>query len=311
MSLDKVLYNFARRGVMPWMKGITGSGPLSVDSQGRMIAMHMGKTYYVSDNFGLDTNDGSSWDKAFKTIAAAVTASNASIAANSKGWDARNIIYISGATFVEDLVVFPNKCDMIGVGSYDANSQPGITGNHVPVNAGNYGTRFINVRFQAPADAAPIVTLASSSSGVQFIECTFHATATTTIGIQATASPFLKVINCRFEGAFVTSYITFGTGEAGATEIIGNIMQDGAAGGIIIGAGTTASWRGMIRGNFIQCAGKFIDTQATSVFNVVGNDCISAAALGSSSYVIDLTYAVGNRVTGNDVSATIPVIPAS
>lgn len=79
----------------------------------------------------------------------------------------------------------------------------------------------------------------------------------------------------------------------------------------MIGAGTTAKWRGLIMGNLIQCADKFIDTQATSVFNVVDNVCISGEALGASSYVIDLTYAVGNRVTGNDVSATIPVIPAS
>jgi hypothetical protein len=47
------------------------------------------------------------------------------------------------------------------------------------------------------------------------------------------------------------------------------------------------------------------------VFNVVDNVCISGEALGASSYVIDLTYAVGNRVTGNDVSATIPLIPAA
>jgi hypothetical protein len=66
----------------------------------------------------------------------------------------------------------------------------------------------------------------------------------------------------------------------------------------------------LIKGNFIQCADIFIDTQATSVFNVVDNTCISGEALGGSSYVIDLTYAVGNRVTGADVSATIPVIPA-
>ena len=108
MSLDKVLYNFARRGIMPWMKGIIGSGPLSVDSQGRMIAMEVGKSYYVAGNYGDDTADGSSWDKALKTVAAAIALNNTNIAASKYGWAARNKIYISGDTFEETLVAFPN-----------------------------------------------------------------------------------------------------------------------------------------------------------------------------------------------------------
>lgn len=270
-----------------------------------------GSTYFVDNNSGSDSNDGGSWDRAFKTFARAVTISNIDIARGSDRWARRNTIYYAADTETATIVAFPNKCDVVGCGSYDANAMPGITGNHAPVNAGNYGTRFYNIWFKAPAVASPIITLASTSSGIQFHNCVFSANAVTTRGILATASPFLKLIGCRFEGAFVNDYITFGTGEAGGTVIEGCIMQDGADNGIMIGAGTTASWRGLIRNNFIQCADKFLDTQATSVFNVVGNDMISGEALGSSSYVIDLTYAVGNRVTGNDVSATIPVIPAS
>jgi hypothetical protein len=309
-GLDKALYNFIRRRQIP---GLT-MGQVYADSQGILSAFDVGKTYFVSDNYGLDTNDGSSWKRAFKTLAAAITASNASIAANKYGWDARNKIYISGGPFTTTLVAFPNKCDVIRVGSYDANDMPGITGNHVPVNADNYGTRFFNVFFHGAAVAGPIITLANSSSGAQFIGCVFDAPVsgtTNTRAILATASPFLKVIGCEFKGPFSADYITFGTGEAGGTKIIGNIMQDSADNGIMIGAGTTASWRGLIMDNFIQCADKFIDTQSTSVFNVVDNTCISGETLGSSSYIIDLTYAVGNRVTGNDVSATIPVIPAA
>lgn len=271
-----------------------------------------GSVYYVEGNAGNDDWCGSE-SEPFKTLAKAISVSNTNINQRSR-WAKRNTIYLYADTTTEDLVVFPNKCDVVGLGSYDANSKPGITGHHVPANSSNYGTRFFNVWFKGKAVAGPIVTLASTTSGCQFIGCTFSAAVSgtcSTIGIQATASPFLKVIGCRFEGPFSTSYITFGTGEAGGTEIIGNTMQDAAAGGVLTGSGTTASWKGLIKSNFIQCAGKFIDTQATSVFNVVDNTCISAAALGSSSYVIDLTYAVGNRVTGNDVSATIPVIPAT
>ena len=271
-----------------------------------------GSTYFVDNNVGGDGNTGDSWGTAYKTLAKAIGVSNANIAKTGTGNAARrNTIYYIADVETADLDAFPNKCDVIGVGSYDANSKPGILGNHVPVNTGNYGSRFYNIWFKAPADASAMVTLASTSSGIQFIGCTFSATATTTRGILATASPFLKVLGCRFEGAFVNDYITFGTGQAGGTEIIGNIMQDSADNGIMIGSGTTATWRGLIKDNLIQCADIFLDTQSSSLFNVVGNTMISGEALGSSSYVIDLAYAAGNIVTGNSVGATLPVQPAT
>jgi len=267
-----------------------------------------GTVYYVEGNSGRDSWDGLTIDTAFKTLAKAISVSNTNMGQRSR-WARRNTIYLAADVTTEDLVAFPNKCDVVGIGSYDANTKPGITGHHVPVNAENYGTRFINVWFKGKAVAAPIVTLASTTSGAQFIGCTFSAAVTgtcSTIGIQATASPFLKVIGCRFEGPFSTSDITFGTGEAGGTEIVDNIMQDAAAGGIIIGSGATASWRGLVKDNFVQAVGKVIDTQATSVFNVIGNRFVSAAAVGASSYVIDLTYACNNWLTGNDVMVPIP-----
>ena len=314
MSIDKSIYNLVRRGIMPTLQGGIGGGPITINSEGAIMRQGVGREFFVAGNWGSDSNEGDSWDAPFLTLAAAITANNADVAADKYGWDTRNRIYLTSGPTTETLVAFPNKCDVIGVGSYDANDMPGITGNHAPVNAGNYGTRFYNIFFHGAAVAGPIVTLASTSSGIQFIGCVFDAPVsgtTNTRAILATASPFLKVINCTFRGPFSSDYITFGTGEAGGTQIVGNLMQDGADNGIMIGAGTTASWRGLIMGNLIQCADKFIDTQATSVFNVVDNVCITGEALGSSSYVIDLTYAVGNRVTGNGVSATIPVIPAA
>jgi hypothetical protein len=144
-GLDKVLYNFARRGIVPTLQGGVGGGPISVDSEGRLIRTGVGREFFVSNNFGVDTNDGSSWDKAFKTLAAAITANNADIAADKYGWDSRNRIYLTSGPTTETLVAFPNKCDVIGVGSCDANDKPMVTGHHAPVNAGNYGTRWINI----------------------------------------------------------------------------------------------------------------------------------------------------------------------
>lgn len=249
-------------------------------------AQRNGVAYFVDNNDGSDSNDGLSWETPYKTLAKAVSVNNTNIASGKATWAKRNVIYYSADTETADLVVFPNKCDVVGCGSYDANSKAGITGNHVPVNTGNYGTRFFNIWFKAPADASPIVTLASSTSGCQFIGCTFSATATTTIGIQATASPFLKVIGCRFEGAFVTAAISIAAGEAGGTEIVDNDILQSAAVGILVNSGTTTSWPGIIKRNFIQAATITIDENA-DLFYVIGNDLISAAAGGTVGTMAD------------------------
>lgn len=286
--------------------GISSFG-IPLPAAGRDIS---GSTYFVDNNSGSDSNDGSTWERAFKTLARAVTISNLDIARGSDRWARRNTIYYCADTETADLVAFPNKCDVIGCGSYDANSKPGITGNHVPVNAGNYGSRFYNIWFKAPADASPIVTLASTSSGIQFIGCTFSATATTTIGIQATASPFLKVINCRFEGAFVTSDITFGTGEAGGTEIIGNTFVDSAAAGIVAGSGMTASWGAVIKENTI-CAGTLVIDDNADLFYITDNRLISLAA-STTAYTenmdINIARAAGNYLTTPNIATVYPIL---
>ena len=286
--------------------GVTSFG-IPLPNAGQDIS---GSTYFVDNNSGLDTNDGSSFERAFKTLSRAITISNTDIARGSDRWARRNTIYYAADTETADLVVFPNKCDVIGVGSYDANSQPGIYGHHVPVNAGNYGTRFINVWFKSTAAATPIFTLASSSSGVQFHNCTFTTNGTTTIGIQATASPFLKVKNCRFEGAFATSYITLGTGESGGTEIIGNQMFDAVTSGIVAGSGMTASWGSVIADNIIYAPGIVINDGA-SLFFVTGNKLMSAAsptgiASPLEALIVNELRAADNWLTTTTTSAPHP-----
>lgn len=290
-------------GLTNFPNGITSFGIPIYGPAGQDIS---GSTYFVDNNSGNDTNKGGSWEDAFKTLAKAVTVSNANIASGADRWARRNTIYYCADTETADLVAFPNKCDVIGCGSYDANSKPGITGNHVPVNTGNYGTRFINIWFKAPADAAPIVTLASTSSGIQFIECTFSATATTTIGVQATASPFLKIKGCRFEGAVTTAQISIAAGEAGGTEIVDNDILGSAAVGILVNASTTTSWQSVIKNNLIQAATLTIDENA-DLFYIVNNRLISAAAattVGTCAEAIDINVfrAQGNYLSASNVT---------
>jgi hypothetical protein len=314
MGLDRLLYNFARKGIIPGLRSAVGSGSVIMDADGALKPGGVGKRYCVAGNYGLDGtygHDGSSWERAFKTLEYATTINNANIAANSYGWAARNKMYISGDRFTEDLVAFPNKCDVIGVGSCDAYTKAGIRGNHAPVNTDNYGTRFINVQFE-PAASSDLITLASTSSGPQFLDCNFigvFGAYTAPSAIQTTACELVKILGCNFEGAFSGDIIDICAGQINGMRIIGNNIVGGANDGIIVSGVATVtgiSDRGIIADNFIQVAAITLDTRAVSVFNVYGNRLISAAAVGAGSYVIDLTYACNNWLTGADVMVPIP-----
>lgn len=315
MNRDKAIYNFLRRGVMPSLQGGVGGGPLSLDSNGAIIRQGIGREFFVAGNWGVDTNDGSSWDKAFKTLAAAITANNADVAADKYGWATRNRIYLSADTTTETLVAYPNKCDVIGVGSYDANDKPGITGHHAPVNAGNYGTRWFNIWFKATATASPIMTLANTTSGCQCIGCTFDgAVGTVTLGIQATASPFLKLIDCEFFGPFATGYVLFGAGEAAGT-LIEDCKMSGSSGYGIKATNTmTSSYPSYWKNNIVSVAttGIVLDDDADLVYTV-GNRGANAATLtnyAGRTGICDLNEdrAIDNILTGADISVRVPLL---
>ena len=278
-----------------------------------------GSTYFVDNNSGSDSNDGATWESAFKTLAKAVTISNLDIARGSDRWARRNTIYYCADTETADLVAFPNKCDVIGCGSYDANTKPGITGNHVPVNAGNWGTRFINIWFKAPAVASPIITLASTSSGIQFHGCTFDGSAgTVTLGISQTASPFMKVIDCDFFGAFATGYIAQGTGKTDGT-VIEKCRMSGSSGyGIKNVTGTTSSYPSYIKDNIIAVTttGICLDDDANSgagIWHTIGNRCCNGATLtnyAGRTGICDINeaLAIDNIFTGADISVRVPLL---
>ena len=103
-----------------------------------------GKVIYVDGNRAAN-GDGTSWENAYNVLASALADSHADIAVSSqRGWADRNKRYVKGDALTEDLTALAQKTDVIGVGSYDANKQPGLIGNHV-IGAINYaGCRFIN-----------------------------------------------------------------------------------------------------------------------------------------------------------------------
>jgi len=290
-----------------------GNETMSIGQMRSLVSSQYYKEYFVDGNVSA-TGQGNGWDSPYSTFAEASAASHASIALSAnRAWARRNVIWVAGDTLVEDVVAFPQKTDVIGVGSYDANKMPGITGTHAPVNTA-YGTRFYNIWWKGEAAANPIMTLTSATSGVEFIDNMFDGVVgTVTSGILATANPFLRVVGCRFMGAFATSCISFGAGAAVNAEIIGNRMYGGAAAGIIVNASTTLAYGGIIDNNKIRVVGLCIDDNS-ALFVITGNECLSDVASTTTATlieVIDANVALGsnNRISCGDVAnAPWPVV---
>jgi hypothetical protein len=218
--------------------------------------------YFCDGNNGNDGNDGLSWDSAFKTLTVALAASQADIAANAKGWAARNVIFCKGDYFDEDLVLLAQKTDVVGVGSYDWRARPGLVGNHVPTGTtASYGTRFFNFDFRGAAAGGVLWTLDSYCSNVGFYGCRFDAQSATdaTTGILATASPYMDVVGCNFSGPFSTAAISIGAGTANELRIVDNDIQSGAVGILINSGATCGDWVGKISGNRIYATTLTID----------------------------------------------------
>ena len=261
-----------------------------------------GTAFYVDVNFGTATGGGTSWDTACKTLAQAIVLSNANIADGAKGWAARNRIYFKGdndEAHKETLITLPNKCDVIGVGSYDHRSYPILIGNHV-IGAGAYmGCRFVNMGFRSLAAGGAIFTVPTTTSGLQFVGCHFDASTGVvgTIGISLTAVELARIEGCDFIGAFSTAAIVIGAGESNGLIIKGNTIL-GAAKGIQVDIGLTTSVRGgAIVGNVIDTTGMAIDENSDKLL-IAGNLLNSFAGNGYAACVdVDIVRCVGNVLT--------------
>lgn len=268
----------------------------------------IGDVFYVDVNAGADTNDGKSWAYAFKTLAAAIVVSNASIAAGASGWANRNRIFYKGdnaEAAAETLITLPNKCDVIGVGSYDHRPMPFMIGNHV-IGAGAYmGARFINMGFLSPAAGGVIFTVPTTTSGLAFIGCHFdgRSTVAATKAIAATAVEQLTISNCRFYGKFSTATVDLGAGSTRALLIKDNIIESGAI-GILTNAGLTcADSVGVIAHNIINAVTLCIDENSDKLA-IVGNRGTTAANSGATTIDYNAALASDNQFTsGNGVLA--------
>lgn len=275
-----------------------------------------GKVIYVDGN-RLANGDGTNWENAYNDLPSALADSHADIAdGTQRGWADRNKIYVKADAFTADLTLLAQKTDVIGVGSYDANTQPGLIGNHV-IDGTNYaGCRFFNFRF-SEVDSGAMWTVPTTQSGLGFIGCTFDGRVNTpTHGIISTASYMLHVIGCRFIGpvdtTFTTACIELAAGASDDNIFIGNEMHGGL--GIVINASTTTpAGNIVIRDNFIDAKTLCVDDNS-DLAAMVNNRFVSVAADGgvTAPGCMDgnIFRAVGNVLAGNDSNGPWPNLDA-
>ena len=303
-------------GELEFYRYDTGVNVLKVGTSG--IETHLlesaiaGDTFYVDVNAGADTNDGLSWGTAVKTLAAAIVLSNASIAAGASGWAARNVIFFKGDNdedHKETLITLANKCDIVGVGSYDHRAHPMMVGNHV-IGAGAYmGCRFINMGFKSLAAGGAIMTVPTTTSGLAFIGCTFDGRTATaaTYGLVATAVEELIVDSCRFVGKFSAAAISIGAGSSRMLTIKNNYIDSGAVGILIDTAMTTADCGAYIVDNVFNVTTLVINDVAGKTI-IANNTGRTAAAKEIATVMVFGTGMAMNNTFGN--SAGWGVYPA-
>ena len=316
MSIDKSIYNLVRRGIMPTLQGGIGGGPISINSEGAIMRQGVGREFFVAGNWGSDSNEGDSWDAPFLTLAAAITANNADVAADKYGWATRNRIYFTADPSTESLTAFPAKCDVIGVGSCDAHPMPTLKGRHTST-VEHLGCRWFNIRF-IPEAAGDIFTLSAYDNGMKFYGCQFvgvESTITTSNAIVTAACELITIEDCDFDGAFGNEVIYIGTGNASGLKIIGNRIRGGASDGIYIKTDATfasVNGAGIIKDNFIYVDLITINDVSSKCY-IVGNRCISAAddgTAGAGNIVGNVKYGVDNVISGNDKTFLWPALAA-
>jgi hypothetical protein len=242
-----------------------------------------GSSYYVDGNYGHDGRTGADWTHPLSSLTEAISRSNTDIARGADRWAHRNRIFVIGDELTENLVAFPQKCDIIGVGSDSGFPMAGLLGNHVPVNSAA-GTRIFNMHL-IPVAAAPIISMGATGGNCEVRGCVLDSsgTLTATIGILITAASWCKIIGNMFVqsggAGFSTAAIDVATGASHGLVIEGNRIMS-ASKGIRANSGRTGadSW---IKDNYIKSTLACIDEQS-STFHIVGNKGITLAAKGSS-----------------------------
>jgi len=265
-----------------------------------------GKTYFVSKQ-GNNT-DGSSWANAFTTLLAAITANNldvGSVSAEHANFYKMNRMFIDGGNYAESLTVFPNHCEMIGVGAAPARvSVSTVLTTRMSV------CHIYNMQFRT-ITAAQVMVLPEGCQGVEFYNCIFNCSGVTpTVGLEVgNACYALKIINCQFIGLYsATCGIKFNGALTATVDIIHNLIS-AVTYGIYFADPQTVTYQVWIENNTICRSDGNYDTQlAYGIYNAdTGNrsDIIAvrnAISAGDAIYGLNATKTIANEVVEGAVA---------
>ncbi len=214
-----------------------------------------GKSYYVSKK-GNNT-DGLSWKTAFTTIATAIATSNTYVAL-TENVGRRNRMYIDGGggtnnRWEETLTVFPNHCDVIGVGGIGGWGMPVILYDSMDITTTVFGCHIYNLCFYNGDNSVPVLKISSTNNGIEFHNCTFRNAGTgATIGLEfRTSSLGFKVNNCKVIGNPLPITGIQISGGCSFGEITNNFINATTTGILIADAVGSTDYQLLIKDNVI------------------------------------------------------------
>ena len=221
-----------------------------------MALLTAGKVFYVWK--GGNSTDGLSWENAYSTITAAITAHTAYRATiPSAQQSVYDYIIIAPAEYDENLTALPFSCNMIGLGHPGTDKAVELhPTSGIPIAATISGLRLINMRFEA-AGAVDLLDF-NICNNVEILNCDFQCNDGNVNAISTQNSGYLTVRGCKI-GSGNTTTFECGIYAAGGADkylhnaiIENNIIDalDPTGKGIYIASDCTASMT-IIRNNVI------------------------------------------------------------
>ncbi|GAG07131.1 unnamed protein product, partial [marine sediment metagenome] len=241
------------------------------------------------------------------TLAYAITVSNANI--NTKaGYNSRNRIYLKGDACAEDLTVGATKCDIVGVGSCDAEPRARITGEHTFTGSGTQmGMRFFNIEFYND-DASPIFTL-TTPYGIEWHNCWFTQQSTCTNAIVTAGATATNIVikSCQFRPQnnntrFVTSAI-----DLSAVLTYGFVMENCIVeGAIALDIDSTSCFQSYVRNCLFIATTFCVDDESDDV--VYANCQFISDTTKAGALDLNEALCSGCKITASDQAVSVPTL---
>ena len=288
------------------IRGNAGMEPFSAGTLGGAPSV-----FYADGNV-VSSGNGLSWLSATKTLSEALVMAHAYMSTSgNRAWAQRATVYCCADNFTEDITLFAEKSDIIGVGSTNQHPRPRIEGTHVLVATTTdtfHGCRWFNVEWYGAA-AGIIVDIPANQNGQEFHNCVWSAVDAATIGLRAIQSHDMVIDNCRFEPN--TSGVRFATAaihiQAGSvTNLkINDCMITGVI-GIDLDATSGQTINCWLTNNLVRSTGLTIDCESDTVI-VVNNRLITDVDIDSAptdGYDFDANVAIDNVIVGSGTDGT-------